>query len=64
MTVYIKKTDTPEQAKKKIDSFLKKASKERSKKKGFPAHKFAGLGIFKGVDPLEFQKKLRDEWDR
>jgi hypothetical protein len=63
MTVTIKKTDTIEQARKKMENFLKKSAKAR-KKKGFPAHKFAGLGIFKGIDPLEFQKKVRNEWDR
>ncbi len=63
MTVVIKKSDTAEQAKKKLEMFFKNSAKAR-KKRGFPARKFAGLGIFKGADPLLLQKQMRDEWDR
>ncbi len=59
MTVYIKKTDTVEQMNRKIARVMRAGKK----KKGFPAHKF--LGKLKGVygDGLEYQKKMRDEWE-
>lgn len=61
MTVYIKKTDTMEDIKRKMARVMRARGKKR---KGFPAHKF--LGVMKGVygDPLEYQKKMRDEWER
>lgn len=48
--------------KKKLDDAEQTLIKKRAKKRGFNAKKFAGK--LKGVfgDPLEYQKKLRDEW--
>lgn len=61
MTIVIKKTDSPEEAKRKLDAFLAKFAK---KKKVFDPYKY--LGALKGVfgDGLEYQKQVRDEWER
>jgi hypothetical protein len=54
MVITIKKGDS----KKTIERKLSKLSK----KKGFPAHKFLGKIKVDG-DPLEIQRKMRDEWE-
>ena len=54
MTVKIKKGEL----KKSIETKLRKLN---SPKKGFPAHLFTGKIKFEG-DPVQFQRKLRDEW--
>lgn len=61
MTVYIKKTDTIEQMNRKIEKVLRA---KRKPKKIFDPYKY--LGKLKGVygDGLEYQKKIRDEWER
>lgn len=66
MTVVITKRDTPAQIAKKLKK-LKTARKKVAKKKGFNAKKYSKYGdIFKNLygDPLEYQKRLRDEWER
>jgi hypothetical protein len=64
MTIVIKKTDSPEEAQRKIDRFLKKRKEKPTPKQGFDPYKY--LGKLKGVfgDGLEYQKKMRDEWER
>lgn len=61
MTIVIKKTDSPEAAKRKIDRFLKKTQKA---KPVFDPYKYLGkmAGVF--GDGLEYQKHIRDEWER
>lgn len=61
MTVVIRKKDTPTQVKQKISRVMKTTGKK--KKKVFNAKKFLGKGIFEGVDGLEYQKKVRNEWE-
>ncbi len=60
MTVYIKKTDSAEEIKRKIDKVL---NANRKTKKQFDPFKY--LGKLKGVygDGLAYQKKVRNEWD-
>jgi hypothetical protein len=59
MTVVIKKGDSKE----RMDELLKKvATKPVVPAKKFEAAKFSGTVKFEG-DPLEIQKKLRDEWE-
>jgi hypothetical protein len=61
MTVYIHKTDSPEQIDKKIARIMR--TKGKSNKKAFDPYEFLGKGIFKGVDGLKYQKKVRNEWE-
>ena len=63
MTVVINKTDTKAQIEKKLAKAMT-AAKKSKKKKGFNSKKHAGK--LKGLygDPLEYQKRLRDEWER
>lgn len=59
MTVVIKKGDSKEH----MDELLKKvAAKQSTPAKKFEASKFSGTVKFEG-DPLEIQKKMRDEWE-
>jgi hypothetical protein len=44
-----------------IDRKLRRLAITKKSIKGFPAHKFLGKIKTEG-DPLEIQKKLRDEW--
>jgi hypothetical protein len=62
MTVLIKKSDSKLEMKKKIIR-VTSSSKRKQTKSGFDAMKF--LGKLKGVygDPLEHQKRMRDEWN-
>ena len=46
-------------SKKSIETSIKKLSS--SKKKGFDANKFCGV-IKLNEEPLDIQKRLRDEW--
>ena len=62
MTVIIRKTDTPAQIRRKMKRASAAAARQARKTRGFPAHKFLGKGIFKGIDGLAYQKKVRDEW--
>ena len=63
MTVILKKTDSPEEVKRKIDQFMEARKEKNATKGGFDPSKF--LGKLKGVygDPMEYQRKVRDEWD-
>ncbi len=63
MKVVIKKNDTLKEMNRKIDK-ASRAARKTKPKKTFDPYQFLGKGIFKGVDGLEFQKKVRDEWDR
>ena len=56
MVVLIKKKAT----KKEIDAVIKKVTAK--KKKGFNPYKHVGK-VKWNVDPVEYQRKLRDEWD-
>lgn len=59
MTVVIKKGDSKEH----MDQLLKKVAEQPIKPtKKFEATKFCGTVEFK-EDPLEIQKKMRDEWE-
>ncbi len=64
MTVIIRKTDTRAQIQRKMKRAAAAAVRHARKTKGFPAHKFAGK--LKGLygNPIEYQKCIRDEWDR
>ncbi len=62
MTIVIKKADTKEQIEKKLARLSSK--RKSAKATGFDAMKYLGRGIFNGIDGLEFQKKVRNEWDR
>lgn len=56
--VTIDKNDSEEVIKEKLE----KLNNEKSEKKGFPAYKY--LGKIKSFgDGLEYQKKIRDEWE-
>lgn len=55
-SVTIKKSDSIEKSLEKIQNQLKRT------KKAFNASKYCGI-LEKRVDPLEFQKKIRREWD-
>jgi len=61
LTVIIKKTDSVEVMNRKIARVLRA---KRKSKNIFDPYKY--LGKMKGVfgDPLEYQKKMRDEWER
>ncbi len=63
MTVTIKKTDTIEQMNRKIEKVMRAGSKTKAKKT-WDIDKY--FGKIKGVygDGLEYQKKMRDEWER
>lgn len=63
MTVILKKTDTIEEKNRKIEKVMRAGSKTKSKK-AFDIDKY--FGKVKGVygDGLEYQKKIRDEWER
>lgn len=63
MTVTIKKTDTIEEMNRKIEKVMRSGSKAKSKKTWDP---YKYLGKIKNVygDGLEYQKKMRDEWER
>ena len=63
MTVIIKKTDSPEEVKRKMDQFFEDLKAEKAKT-AFDPYKYLGKGIFGGEDGLAFQKKQRDEWER
>ena len=56
MTITIKKGDSIEKINKQLTKLGKKASK-----KGLDAMKFCGTINLK-EDPLEIQKRMRDEW--
>ncbi len=61
MTVIIKKTDSVEVMNRKIEKVMRA---KRKAKKEFNPYKY--LGKMKGVfgDPMEYQRKVRDEWER
>ena len=63
MTVILKKTDTIEEKNRKIEKVMRAGSKNKSKQ-AFDINKY--FGKVKGVygDGLEYQKKIRDEWER
>ena len=63
MTVTIKKTDTIEEMNRKIEKVMRSGSKTKAKKTWDP---YKYLGKIKNVygDGLEYQKKMRDEWER
>lgn len=47
---------------KPLDELTKEFEKATSKKgKGVDTDKYSGV-LTPGIDPLEFQKKIRDEW--
>jgi CRISPR/Cas system-associated exonuclease Cas4 (RecB family) len=62
MVVEIKQTDTPEEVKKKLqvfqDEMVRKENERKERIKSF-------FGILKrdDINPIEIQRKLRDEWD-
>ncbi len=62
MTVILKKTDSPEEVKRKIDQFMEARRSKNSPKEGFDPSRF--LGKLKGMygDPMEYQRSVRDEW--
>jgi uncharacterized membrane-anchored protein len=55
-SVTIKKSESTEESLKKIQYQLKNA------KKSFNASKYCGI-LEKRVDPVDYQKKIRSEWD-
>ena len=61
MTIVIKRTDSKTEVAKKL-SRVALAAKRKKIPEGFNANKF--LGKIKGLfgNPLEYQKRLRDEW--
>jgi len=63
MTVTIKKTDSIEEMNRKIEKVMRAGSKTKAKKT-WDINKY--FGKIKGVygDGLEYQKKMRDEWER
>ncbi len=65
MTVELLQSDTPEEKEKKLQAFLEyrdKKSEEERQIKLDRIKKFFGV-IKSDLDPLELQKKMRDEWD-
>jgi hypothetical protein len=61
MTVYIHKTDSPEEIERKMARLVRSKSKH-PRQKSFDPFKFVGKGIFKGIDGLDYQKKVRNGW--
>ncbi len=69
MVITIKKGDSMEAIKKKLSRLPRKKPKRLTNRKlsnkkkptGFPAHLFTGKVKFEG-DPVEIQRKMRDEW--
>jgi hypothetical protein len=59
IVVTINKNDSEEVIREKLE----KLNNEKTGKKGFPAYKFTGKVKSFG-DGLEYQKKIRDEWER
>jgi hypothetical protein len=55
MVTIIKKGTSKEEAKKVVDEAVAKAGKKDLKK-------YAGI-LKTSIDPLEYQKKIRSEWD-
>ena len=65
MTVEIKQSDTPEEIKQKLESFWeyqrKKAKGEQEKREKEIMELCGSIKI--DFDPVEWQSKLRSEWD-
>jgi hypothetical protein len=56
LTIQVKRTSTRQQ----LDKELERLS---SKKKKLNLRKYMGKVRFQDIEPLELQKKLRDEWE-
>jgi len=61
MVITIKKGDSMEAIKKKPKRLTNRKLSNKKKPTGFPAHLFTGKVKFEG-DPVEIQRKMRDEW--
>ncbi len=61
MTVYIHKSDSPDEIERKMSRLMRLKGKT-SGQKSFDPFKFLGKGIFKGTDGLNYQKKVRNGW--
>ncbi|MEX0661401.1 MAG: hypothetical protein WEA58_08235 [Balneolaceae bacterium] len=55
-TIHISKKDSIEEVRKKLNMA------DKSKKKGFDAKSFCGV-LSHRLDPLDYQKSIRDEWN-